>query len=234
MKQTLIDKYLKGESSTSEERKLLDLLLAVPQDQLSQDELSILQLLAYSEQEEDEEDIFSVDHSAEYDKVVKPARTVRMWPWAAAACAAGVLIMFLMPPRIEDSSLTSQVEMAMEATPTDSTSHQVTTPTVDPPTPPPTTIEEHGIATETVLPARTTQTAELAPDHNAQHASGNESAADSNQIQLPPILHPERLAYTPEEVEALKQRAKEKYLEWIQLEREIMDLEENNTANNIE
>ena len=115
MKQTLLNKYMKGESSASEERKLLDLLLETPQNQLSQDERTILELLSYSEQEEDEEDIFAVDYTDEYDKVVKPTRTIRMWPWAAAACVAGVLIMFLMPPKmvnevVEDTQIVAKVE----------------------------------------------------------------------------------------------------------------------------
>lgn len=115
MKQTLLNKYMKGESSAAEERKLLDLLLETPQDQLSQDERVVLELLSYTEQEEDEEDIFAIDYSEEYDKVVKPIRTIRIWPWAVAACVAGVLIMFLMPPKtnnkvVEDMHIVAKVE----------------------------------------------------------------------------------------------------------------------------
>lgn len=115
MKQTLLNKYMKGESSAAEERKLLDLLLETPQDQLSQDERVVLELLSYTEQEEDEEDIFAIDYSEEYDKVVKPIRTIRIWPWAVAACVVGVLIMFLMPPKtnnkvVEDMRIVAKVE----------------------------------------------------------------------------------------------------------------------------
>lgn len=115
MKQTLLNKYMKGESSAAEERKLLDLLLETPQDQLSQDERVVLELLSYTEQEEDEEDIFAIDYSEEYDKVVKPIRTIRIWPWAVAACVVGVLIMFLMPPKtnnkvVEDMHIVAKVE----------------------------------------------------------------------------------------------------------------------------
>lgn len=116
MKQTLLNKYMKGESTASEERKLLDLLLETPQEQLAQDERTILELLSYSEQEEDDaEDIFAVDYTDEYDKVAKPTRTIRMWHWAAAACVAGVLIMFLMPPKtntevVEDTKVVAKVE----------------------------------------------------------------------------------------------------------------------------
>lgn len=107
---------MKGESSASEERKLLDLLLEIPQNQLTQDERTILELQSYSEQEEDDaEDIFAVDYTDEYDKVVKPTRTIRMWHWMAAACVAGVLIMFLMPPKtndevVEDTQIVAKVE----------------------------------------------------------------------------------------------------------------------------
>lgn len=109
---------MKGESSTIEERKLLDLLLETPQDQLSQDERVILELQSYAEQEEDEEDIFTVDYTDEYDKVVKPARTIPMWHWvAAAARVAGVLTMFLMPPKttyyvVEDNTVIAKVKPA--------------------------------------------------------------------------------------------------------------------------
>lgn len=30
---------------------------------------------------------------------VKPHRTVRLWPWVAAACVTGVIMMLLMPPK---------------------------------------------------------------------------------------------------------------------------------------
>lgn len=114
MKQTLLNKYMKGESSAIEERKLLDLLLDTPQNQLSQDERAVLELLSYSEQEEDEEDIFAVDYTEEYDKAVKPARTIRVWQWAAA-CVAGVLTVFLMPPKtvnemVEDTQIVAKAE----------------------------------------------------------------------------------------------------------------------------
>lgn len=61
---------MKGESSASEERKLLDLLLETPQNRLSQDQRAVLELLSYAEQE-DEEDIFAVDYSAEYDAKIQ-------------------------------------------------------------------------------------------------------------------------------------------------------------------
>ena len=48
---------------------------------------------------------------------IHPRRIVKMWPWLAAACVAGFIIMFLMPPRTatenpaEGNRLEAKVEM---------------------------------------------------------------------------------------------------------------------------
>lgn len=99
MKQTLINKYLAGETNISEERELRQLLLDTPATQRSKAERSILELLSYSESEEMEEDIFAVDYTEEYDKHLRPSRTIRLWPCLAAACVAALLIVFLAPPK---------------------------------------------------------------------------------------------------------------------------------------
>lgn len=109
MKQTLINKYLAGETNISEERELKQLLLDIPTAQQSKAERSILELLSYSESEEMEEDIFAVDYTEEYDKQVRPSRTIRLWPWLAAACIAALLVVFLAPPR-EDVKQVAKVE----------------------------------------------------------------------------------------------------------------------------
>ena len=46
----------------------------------------------------------------------KPRRTVRLWPWVAAACVAGVIALFLLPPQATETNeigskpLTAKVE----------------------------------------------------------------------------------------------------------------------------
>lgn len=109
MKQTLINKYLAGETNISEERELKQLLLDIPDTQQSKAERSILELLSYSESEEVEEDILAVDYTEEYDKHVRPSRTIRLWPWFAAACVAALLVVFLAPPR-EETKQVAKVE----------------------------------------------------------------------------------------------------------------------------
>jgi hypothetical protein len=41
---------------------------------------------------------------------VKPQRTIKLWPWLAAACVIGFIVMYLMPPK-------SAVEDSMEGNP---------------------------------------------------------------------------------------------------------------------
>lgn len=45
-------------------------------------------------------DIFEADLTKEYDRLCpsKP-RIIRLWPMAAAACAAGIIAILLMPPK---------------------------------------------------------------------------------------------------------------------------------------
>lgn len=95
MKQTLIRKYLEGESSCSEERELKRLLQEIPADQRNEEEQAILRLLSADALPE-EEDIFDADFTAEYDRTVKRRRIFRLLPWTAA-CAASILALFFIP-----------------------------------------------------------------------------------------------------------------------------------------
>ena len=45
-------------------------------------------------------DIFEADLTEEFERLAEPPRrTVRLWPLAAAACAAGIVAVLLMPPK---------------------------------------------------------------------------------------------------------------------------------------
>lgn len=45
-------------------------------------------------------DIFEADLTEEYERLCKPQpRTIRLWPLAAAACAAGIAFILLLPPQ---------------------------------------------------------------------------------------------------------------------------------------
>lgn len=45
---------------------------------------------------------------------VRPHRIVRMWPWLAAACVAGFIIMLLMPPRTTTEKLAEGQQLVAE------------------------------------------------------------------------------------------------------------------------
>ena len=51
-------------------------------------------------------DIFQADLTEEYDQLMearnKPRRRLRLWPLAAAACVAGIIAIFLAPPRTSE------------------------------------------------------------------------------------------------------------------------------------
>jgi len=61
-------------------------------------------------------DIFQADLTEEYDQLMearkKPRRRLRLWPLAAAACVAGIIVIFLAPPRTSEE----QPPLAMEET----------------------------------------------------------------------------------------------------------------------
>ena len=52
-------------------------------------------------------DIFEADLTEEFEQLTKPHRTIRLWPLAVAACAAGVAFIILMPPRTDDGQQTT-------------------------------------------------------------------------------------------------------------------------------
>ena len=51
-------------------------------------------------------DIFQADLTEEFDRLMearkKPRRRLRLWPLAAAACVAGIIVIFLAPPRMAE------------------------------------------------------------------------------------------------------------------------------------
>jgi negative regulator of sigma E activity len=56
-------------------------------------------------------DIFQADLTEEYERLCKPQpRKLRLWPLAVAACVAGIVAIFLVPPKEtkESSQVTSE------------------------------------------------------------------------------------------------------------------------------
>ena len=162
----------------------------------------------------------------------QPRRII--WPWVAAACVAGMLMIWLTPPKDEapEVAQTPATEVQQEApliaqqtpkeapevaqTPTLSTEVQQPAP-VAKKTPAKTKAQTaEPIATESTL---TTQDQLALAQEAEEHAS--EAPAKTLTERDLPITRPENLKYTPEELALMKQQAHEAYLKWVELELEI-------------
>ena len=93
MKKILIDKYLDGETSLTEEQELLRLLQGIPSDLRTGEERAILLMLSCRVMSQ-ETDIFTSDLEDEYDRIVS-RRKRRMW-WKYAGIAAAVALFVIV------------------------------------------------------------------------------------------------------------------------------------------
>lgn len=95
MKETLIDKYLNGETSLAEERELLHLLQTMPTDSQTKEEHAVKMMLSYTKTsietiQSKDDDIFTSDMEEEYDRIVN-RRKRRIW-WKYIGIAASVAL----------------------------------------------------------------------------------------------------------------------------------------------
>ena len=100
----LIQKYLNGETTPEEEKKLA---VEVSRDDAPQEWKIIAEMLGE----------LTVDEAL-YDKMMaernKKPRIIKFWPWVAAACVAVLLIVFLAPPKEEVRQVAKIEDIRME------------------------------------------------------------------------------------------------------------------------
>ena len=171
----------------------------------------------------------------------KQKRTRMVWPWIAAACVAGIMVVFLTPPKqtIEEKEIVAKVEKKEEKKVEKQQESKPEAPVkAEPKATPaapakrpqqqrkpvaPTTAPKQLIAQE-VTPVE--------PVVNKQVAVINEPTAKSQELTAStkmqtlterdiPITRPENYKYTPEEIALMKRQANEAYLKWVELELEI-------------
>lgn len=174
----------------------------------------------------------------------KPRRIV--WPWIAAACAAGVLMIWLTPPKVTPEDVVAKqkpkVEQQTPSPALPSNGKVVVSPEAF-------KAEESAIAkTETEKASRRTtprqektENAQMTPPSQAEEPATDLLAVQETEVSTPlpsgegqgggsvvtlterdiPITRPENYKYTPEEIALLKQQANEAYLKWVELELEI-------------
>ncbi len=167
----------------------------------------------------------------------KETKTRRIvWPWIAAACAAGVLMIWLTPPKVTPEDVVAKqkpkveqpvkvetpqiAEAKPEAPQVVETPHRVEVVQQK------TTAPKH----ETHLLAQETPKEESPETPTAEEARIDLALAETAKPEPEPVMlterdipvtRPENYRYTPEELALMKKQANEAYLKWVELELEI-------------
>ena len=172
----------------------------------------------------------------------KKARTRTIWPWIAAACVAGVMMIWLTPPKEQMPTVAMQTPSQQTPSPTlplngkEEVSAEVSK------------VEEPVVAKveKKEVPQRTPrakkvqdtqktltpQAADVCNDLAAVQEQEESTPLPSGEGQKGeavvtltehdiPITRPENYKYTPEELALMRKQANEAYLKWVQLELEI-------------
>lgn len=171
-------------------------------------------------------------------------RTRKLWPWIAAACAAGVIAIFLTPPKDtpevnKGTTVAVNVEQPKESM--DSEAQESETQMSE------TQMSEIQLSeSQTASPQRVIkQKGNLDPGKSAKQqykpvTTNNLLAQEITPAEQPitektsteeptvtltesdiPITRPENYKHTPEELALLRKQADEAYLKWVELELEI-------------
>lgn len=164
------------------------------------------------------------------------------WPWIAAACAAGVVMMFLMPPKqdiidieevktakvdvptehqqlepveeVKPQQIIANIESGIKAKPKVHTAKVVT-------------IDEQLAKVEVLQENVDVAEQEVAVIEETPTAEPQPRMLTERDI---PITRPENYKYTKEEIALMKKQANEAYLKWVELELEISRYNLENTA----
>lgn len=171
----------------------------------------------------------------------QPRRIV--WPWIAAACVAGIMVIWLMPPRatttdvvaentvIEQPANINKVEENSVAKVETETPAPVATPVKAKGTKVKNTVVKRDAALlaqdakTAQTPTAETKTLPAVEEVNKELAVAETVKPQEKVVTLTerdiPITRPENYKYTPEELALMKKQANEAYLKWAQLELEI-------------
>ena len=165
------------------------------------------------------------------------------WPWIAAACVAGIMVIWLMPPRatttdvvaentvIEQPANINKVEENSVAKVETETPAPVATPVKAKGTKVKTTVVKRDAALlaqdakTTPTPTAETTTLPAVEEVNKELAVAETAKPQEKMVTLTerdiPITRPKNYQYTPEEIALMKKQANEAYLKWAELELEI-------------
>ena len=179
----------------------------------------------------------------------KQKRTRMVWPWIAAACVAGIMVVFLTPPKqkIEEKEIVAKVEKKEEKKVEKQQESKPEAPVkAEPKATPATPAKRPQQQRKPVAPTTAPKqliAQEIAPIEagNKQVTVSDEPTAKSQELTAStktkmlterdiPITRPENYKYTPEEIALMKRQANEAYLKWVELELEIAKHSQEQTA----
>ena len=166
-----------------------------------------------------------------------------VWPWIAAACVAGIMVIWLMPPRatttdvvaentvIEQPANINKVEENSVAKVETETPAPVATPVKAKGTKVKNTVVKRDAALlaqdakTAQTPTAETKTLPAVEEVNKELAVAETAKPQEKMVTLTerdiPITRPKNYQYTPEEIALMKKQANEAYLKWAELELEI-------------
>ena len=155
----------------------------------------------------------------------------KWWPWIAAACVAGFMMVYLTPPKDTTMGTDTNQEVAVKVEPRQAKPQQDVQQEIILPEAP---VKEapKQIAQSTPAKPKKQQTSVVEEPQTAQETAPTETlkaetpaiaqAATTTLTERDvPITRPENLKYTPEEMALMKKQANEAYLKWVELELEI-------------
>ena len=167
-------------------------------------------------------------------KEKKPRRII--WPWIAAACVAGVLMIWLTPPKEAPTDVVAENKTKVEQpVKVDEPKAKEAEPEALQPEETPIQVEKVKMPMsvpkhETKLLAQETTKVESPETPTAEEARIDLALAETAKPEPEPVMlterdipvtRPENYRYTPEELALMKKQANEAYLKWVELELDI-------------
>ena len=166
-------------------------------------------------------------------------RTRKLWPWIAAACAAGVIAIYLTPPKDttevnKGTPVAVNVEQQKESPDSEPQKREIQKSEIqmsEPQTASPQKVikQKENLdpvksAKQQYKPATTNNllAQEITPAEQTktEKVSTEEPTVTLTESDIP-ITRPENYKHTPEELALLRKQADEAYLKWVELELEI-------------
>ena len=171
----------------------------------------------------------------------QPRRIV--WPWIAAACVAGIMVIWLMPPRATTTDVVAEntvIEQPANINKVEENS--VAKVETESPAPIATPVKAKAAKVKTTVvkrdaallaqdaktaqtPTAETTTLPAVEEVNKELAVAETAKPQEKMVTLTerdiPITRPKNYQYTPEEIALMKKQANEAYLKWAELELEI-------------